>query len=576
MRLLPGLTAALLMGSAATLAPAAVAAEAPDSPPARLAAGVIVGLDRVAPRALLSLRQGLPSSVHVRLASTEQAVLRFERPSTVEEAGALAQEVARRPGVAWAEPDLLLRRMVDPVLPDDARFDDQWALWDPPASRDYGLQAALGWTATRGGSEVLVAVLDTGWTDHPDLDGQVIDGYDFVSDVPMANDGDGRDGDAHDPGDWVTDAESRGYFEGCEPSASSWHGTHVAGTVVARQGNRIGVSGVAPRSRVLAVRVLGKCAGSTSDIADGMIWAAGGHVRGVPDNPNPAQVISLSLGGSGGCGNAFRNAVNYAQRQGVTVVVAAGNEGKPISSSSPANCDGVIPVVATNPDGKRPSWSNYGTRSLPAVITAPGVDIVSTYNSGERGPQSPSYESASGTSMATPHVAGVVALLRSLGVAPGDVVERLQQLVRPFPRSGSGQVCDRTSCGPGLLNLSALATQDPGPDPDPGPGPSPDPGGDPTMRPTIVGPVTVSYAVRGPVATATVRWGYAPPAGEPKATLFRYRVRLAGGSWTPWKDTPATSIRIADVPRGRLSLAEIAGINARGIGPTYQATLFPN
>ena len=540
-------------------------------PAPQLAVGLIVSLDTSRLRAstmtardVIGLALGEDAGP-VRVRSLDRVLVSFEGLRTAEQAQEMARRLTARPEVAWAEPDLLLQRNADPALPNDRYFSDQWALWDPPGDSDYGLQAPLGWTATRGSADTVVAVLDTGFTDHPDLAGQVINGYDFISEPLIANDGDGRDRDAHDPGDWVTEDEARGTYEGCGASRSSWHGTHVTGTVVAKQGNRVGVSGVAPGARVLAVRVLGKCGGSTSDIVDGIVWAAGGRVSGVPVNRNPADVISMSLGGTSPCRGGIREAISFARSKGTVVVVAAGNEGKPISTSVPANCPGVIPVVAISRKGMRPEWSNYGTRSMPGVIAAPGVDIVSTYNSGSRRPSSPSYESASGTSMAAPHVAGAVALLMSSGYSAAEVPDALSTLVRTFPRQGSYGACSRVECGAGLLNLSSLG----------GP-PEPPPGPDPTQPPGIVGPATVSYDPKGAVATATVRWQYDAPEGEPAAQEFRYRVRIAGTSWTAWKTTRTKTLTVENVPRGDLSLVEIAAVNSLGTGPVLQVTLYPS
>lgn len=535
------------------------------------ATGVIVQWEPGAGAAAMrQARSSLASrDASARLLPGDEMRIAFDAPRPVAEARAMVAELSDRDDVQWAEPDLLLSIADSPVIPNDARFDEQWALWDPPVKGDFGLQAPLAWQWSAGAEDVVVAVLDTGWTTHPDLDGQVINGYDFVSDRRFANDGNGRDRDARDPGDWVTPSEAT---RGCEASASSWHGTHVAGTVVAQQGNRHGISGVAPASRVLAVRVIGKCGATTSDTADAIIWSAGGSIAGVPRNPHPASVINLSLGGPGACGPSFGRAVDFALSRGVQVVVAAGNEGKPISTSSPANCSGVISVVATNSEGKRPRWSNYGTRSLPATVAAPGDRIISTHNSGTRGPGSPTYYVASGTSMAAPHVAGVVALLRAIDVPSEEVVNVLGMLTGSFPSSGSGVRCDRTLCGPGILSLAALG--DLAPDPDPGPDPEPEPEPEPTGAPGMVTDVTVNYSPRGPVATVTVRWRDA--ASSAKATGFRYRVRIGSGKWSGWNAIASTSVRLEDVPRGKFSLLEVAGVNSRGIGPVFQVTLFPN
>ena len=197
-----------------------------------------------------------------------------------------------------------------------------------------------------------MAVLDTGvWADHLDLAGQVLPGYDMVSDVATANDGDGRDADASDPGDWITAAENAsGTFKNCGVDDSSWHGTKISGIVGAAANNGQGMAGTAFGVRILPVRVLGKCGGFDSDIQAGMRWAAGLNVPGAPINPNPARVVNLSLGGSGVCDAAsgYPRIIAELAAAGTTVVAAAGNSaGRAVEL--PANCPGVIAVAGLAP-----------------------------------------------------------------------------------------------------------------------------------------------------------------------------------------------------------------------------------
>ncbi|MEE7566353.1 S8 family serine peptidase, partial [Xanthomonas sp. Kuri4-3] len=182
-------------------------------------------------------------------------------------------------------------------------------------------------------------------------------------------------------------------------------GTHVAGTIAAVTNNAVGVAGTAYNAKIVPVRVLGRCGGYTSDIADAIVWASGGSVSGVPANANPAEVINMSLGGSGTCSTTYQNAINGAVSRGTTVVVAAGNSATNVSSSVPANCANVIAVAATTSAGAKASFSNYGTG---IDVSAPGQGILSTLNSGTTTPGNASYASYNGTSMAAPHVAGVV------------------------------------------------------------------------------------------------------------------------------------------------------------------------
>ncbi|AOK31301.1 MULTISPECIES: S8 family peptidase [Burkholderia] len=361
------------------------------------------------------------------------------------DAQALAQDFAADSAVEYAEPDV---RMYPSVVPNDARYSEQWGYFDPRG----GANLPAAWDLTTGSSRVVVGVIDTGYRPHADLAANLLPGYDFVSDPVSANDGNGRDSNASDPGDWVTWQESNdpyGPFYGCPVSDSSWHGTHVAGTIGAVTNNGFGVAGISWSGKVLPVRVLGKCGGTLSDIVDGMRWAAGLSVPGAPANPYPANVLNMSLGGSGRtCSQTYQNAINEITYRGTTIVVAAGNEGTSVSTSQPANCQGVITVGATDRNGVRASFSNYGAA---VKISAPGVGILSTLNAGRTSPGADSYASYNGTSMATPHVAGTVALMLAINptLSPSQILQRLQASARAFP-SGSG--CSTSTCGAGLLD----------------------------------------------------------------------------------------------------------------------------
>ena len=255
-------------------------------------------------------------------------------------------------------------------------------------------------------------MLDTGITNHSDLNANILPGYDFIIDTAVSNDGNGRDSDASDPGDWVTANQCGGTHAA---QNSSWHGTHVAGTIAAVTNNAKGVAGVAYGAKIVPVRVLGTCGGYDSDIADAIIWASGGTVSGVPANANPAEVINLSLGGSGACGTTTQTAINGAVGRGTTLVIAAGNDNVNVSNASPANCNNVIAVASITSTGARSSFSNYGAL---IDIAAPGSNILSTLNTGTTTPGAETYASYNGTSMATPHVAGVVALIQSVATTP--------------------------------------------------------------------------------------------------------------------------------------------------------------
>jgi subtilisin family serine protease len=318
-----------------------------------------------------------------------------------------------------------------------------------------------------GTSETVVAILDTGYTDHEDLDpDRIVGEYDMVSadapgDFTGANDGNGRDGDAHDPGDWVTNAESAsGPLSGCPVEDSGWHGTHVTGIIAATANNSVGVAGINWNTKLLPVRVLGKCGGYDTDIAAGIKWAAGGSVSGVPTNSNPADVINLSLGGDGVCDTYTQSAIDYAVASGAVVVVAAGNENQNVANVSPANCNNVVVVGAVNSSGTRAPFSNYG----PLVdVAAPGVGILSTLNDGETSPiPSPAFEGdeyrmESGTSMAAPIVSAVAAIMmgENPSLTPVQVEQQLQESGRGFPSaSAANRDCNNSSrrCGESLLD----------------------------------------------------------------------------------------------------------------------------
>jgi subtilisin family serine protease len=378
----------------------------------------------------------------------------LDRPVSTEDLARIASSIAQSPNVEYAVPEKIERAQHEP---DDTRFSEQWDLLDNAA----GIHAIPAW-ATSTGREVVVAVLDTGIRKHADLEANLIDGYDFVTDLSRSNDTDGRDGDPSDPGDWCpTDRNPM----------SSWHGTHVAGTIAAATNNHEGIAGVAPDTKIMPLRVLGQCGGSSFDIADAIRWAAGAPLAGVPQNTRPAQIINLSLGGPGDCDADYADAILEARRRGATVVVAAGNSDSDSSGFRPANCEGVISVAATNRLGARASFGDTGSGSnfgRLVKLAAPGGEtfvslgdgILSTLNDGVRGPGNDSYEAYQGTSMAAPHVAGVVALIYQIypTVEPDEVLAILQSTSKPFPRVTTRQ-CDTSLCGSGIVNAEAAVRE---------------------------------------------------------------------------------------------------------------------
>ena len=323
------------------------------------------------------------------------------------------------------------------LTPADPYYGQQWGF-----TGVNGMRVPGAWDSTTGTGSI-VAVIDTGITSHADLNANVVAGYDFISNTTSSRDGNGRDANPADEGDWYLAGECGDP----NPSNSSWHGTHVAGTVAAAA-NTVGVVGVAPNAKIQPVRVLGKCGGSLADIADAIVWSAGGSVPGAPLNATPADVINMSLGGSGTCGTTYQNAINAAVGRGVPVVVAAGNENQPAANARPANCQNTITVAASDSSGRRSSFSNYGSA---VDVTAPGSSIISTVNTGTTRPSGAGYASYNGTSMATPHVAGLTALMltKQPGLTPAQVESTLKSTARAMPVTCS------EGCGAGLADATA-------------------------------------------------------------------------------------------------------------------------
>lgn len=381
----------------------------------------------------------------LRQTGTGAHVFKLNKALTHGELQRLASELKAADGnIAYAEPD---RKMHPLMTPNDTSYSSQWDLYETTG----GIRAPAAWDLATG-TGVVVAVIDTGIRPHADLSGQTVAGYDMINDATIANDGGARDSDPSDPGDWTAANECAA---GDPASNSSWHGTHVAGTIAAKTNNAAGVAGIAFNAKIQPVRVLGKCGGYTSDIADGMIWASGGTVASLPANATPAKVINMSLGGGGACDTTSQNAINSARSRGTVVVVAAGNENQNASNSNPANCSGVIAVAATDRNGARAYYSNYGTV---VALAAPGGDvrssssngILSTLNAGTKAPGADSYAYYQGTSMAAPHVAGVAALMLSAKptATPDQIKAALQSSARAFPGTCS-------QCGSGILDAAA-------------------------------------------------------------------------------------------------------------------------
>ena len=375
-------------------------------------------------------------------------VMKLDRELGRKAIEALAQAISANPEVEFAEPD---RKMHILLTPNDTRYLDQWHYYESAG----GLNLPSTWDQTTGAG-VVVAVIDTGYRPHADLAANIVPGYDMIIDTLLSNDGDGRDSDALDPGDWTTSGQC-GFLS--RATSSSWHGTHVAGTIAAVTNNANGVAGAAYGAKVQPVRALGRCGGYTSDIADGIVWASGGTVTGLPLNPTPARVINMSLGGGGACGATTQAAINGARDRGAVVVVAAGNSNVDMANSSPANCAGVVAVAAVGRTGGKASYSNFGAG---VDVAAPGGSmsvasdpngVLSTLNSGTTTPGTDTYAYYQGTSMAAPHVSAVVALMleKNPQLTPDQVEGALKSTSRAFPAACS-------QCGTGIVDANAAVS----------------------------------------------------------------------------------------------------------------------
>jgi serine protease len=370
------------------------------------------------------------------------------RSNTTASTQILVSALARRADVVWAQPNYIFLPL---ATPNDPAYSAQWHY---PA-----INLPKAWELEKGNSRpVTVAVIDTGvLVNHPDLQGKLLPGFDFISNPQNAGDGNGRDNNPDDPGD--------------DPNGqSSYHGSHVAGTVAANSNNGTGVAGVSWGAKILPVRVLGSQGGTVADIADAIVWASGGMVQGTPNNPNPAHVINMSLGGARPCTDtpAYQEAINVALGRGSMIVVAAGNNNQDTSGFTPASCSGVMTVGATQFSNQRAPYSNFGKR---IDVMAPGGDTKADLN-GDNHPDGVlslgkndqtgefAYFFENGTSMAAPHVAGVVALMKakdpSLNTARAlDVLKRTARPLSAEACTGQGSSLGSGDCGAGLIDAAA-------------------------------------------------------------------------------------------------------------------------
>lgn len=411
-------------------------------------------------------------------------LLRFDRPLRGQALGNALRRARLHPDVAWVEPDVLVPRLGVPTVPSDTLFPQQWHLQPPDPTNLVGLNLPAAWGDTTGsttGPTAVVAVVDSGVRPgHPDLAGKLLPGYDLVSELAVANDGDGRDADPSDPGDWVDPADlADPLFAGCVLSNSSWHGTFIAGQIAAATNNADGIAGLNWGARVLPVRVSGKCGALLSDLLDGLRWAAGLPVSGLPANPNPARVINLSFGGSLPCSPAYQSTINavsrpdrFTGRLGSLVVVAAGNDDRALAR--PADCEGVMAVAAVRKDGAKARYASFGNK---VALAAPGGSVeggmatllLSTDNAGPTSPGADTYGYKQGSSFAAPQAAGVASLMLAINpfLTPYQLIERMKAGARPHATAtatglatscgipGAGECnCTTTTCGAGLLDAN--------------------------------------------------------------------------------------------------------------------------
>ena len=497
--------------AAPTSAQAAAAAAGQQQVVVRWRAGAIGGRERAQAAGaeqplrraqVLMHRHGIALADGASIDARTQVV----RVAAAQQAALLAR-LALDPDVEWAEVDLRLHRASS--VPDDPLFAanplpsppqhpavGQWFLRAPTAEAPAAIDAVAAWARTRGNPDLVVAVLDTGVRfDHPDLAGKLLPGHDFVSDPATANDGDGRDADASDPGDYLLarDLGTPAFpFDDCgtQPQFSSWHGTQVAGLIAAATDNATGIAGAGWNLRVLPVRVLGKCGGRESDIAAAIRWAAGLEVPGEPSNPHPARVINLSLGAQAPCSPLFADAIAAARAAGAVVVAAAGNQG--VAVNRPANCPGVVAVAGVRHVGTKVGYSSLGPEVALAAPAGNCVNLagpclyplVTTSNTGSTVPAAPSYtgsgnDATIGTSFAAPLAAAAAGLMLSVqpGLSPDELAHRLRSSSRAFPAAADPGVpdcrvptgfsaveqlecrCTTNTCGAGLLDVGAAVAR---------------------------------------------------------------------------------------------------------------------
>lgn len=426
----------------------------------------------------LSTRLGFQVSQGHEIAAGHQVMT--ARGMTSEQ---LAAQISQLTEVEFAEPDE--RRKIN-ASTNDPVFPKQWYLQNTQAS---SANFSAAWELGTGSRQTVVAVLDTGITDHPDLRNKLLPGYNFISDPVSAMNGVGRSANPSDPCDYI-DASVRNdpaFISACGADdlaydqMSSWHGTQVAGLIAAQTNNAYGMAGAGVDLKILPVRVLGKCGGYDSDILAAMLWSAGLTVPGVPDNPNPARVINMSLGSATQCTKSYVSVIAQLAEKAV-VVASAGNDGGPVGS--PANCPGVLAVAGLRNQGDKVGYSSYGKQVGISAAAGNCINVeanqpclfpmYTTSNSGLRGPVEPAmtdeFNYTVGTSFSAPLVSAAVGLMLDLNpeLTPAQTVAKIKVAAKPFVQVPERPFCESTNdfspcnctsaiCGSGMLDtLSAL------------------------------------------------------------------------------------------------------------------------
>jgi len=470
--------------------------------------------------AALTRRAGLNVARSRQLTSSMHVVY-LQKTLYGADVGAALAALRADPAVEFAAVDE--RRYPHATIPNDLLFGPsanatgQWFMLTPstltPTSDAAATDAVSAWDITKGSTGTVIADVDTGVLfDHPDLlraglGGRLLPGYDFVSGdfnpsspynslgtFLIANDGDGWDPDPSDPGDWISASDEKNVLfpastcggSNGAPTDSSWHGTRVMGILGAlTDTNGVGVAGMTWNPYLLPVRALGKCGGYDSDIMTGMQWAAGLSITGVPDNPYPADIINLSLGGSGTCSTTmgYPAVIATLTNMGVLIVASAGNENGPVDV--PANCAGVLGVAGLRNVGTKVGYSSLGPEvgvAAPAgnCVTTSGAclrSIDTTTNTGLTTPAANTYTDQNnpnlGTSFSAPIVSGIAALMRGVNanLTPAQLISRIKSSSTAFPQpagvpacpavdgNGNGIECrcanNGSQCGAGMVNAFA-------------------------------------------------------------------------------------------------------------------------